>query len=514
MTPSRLELVRKLESYRDGRPVPRGETITIPVADSENLAALAFVRMGGEARPWAVGFQVESSDPLIFTVPDGRQTEPIGEMLVKLAGALCGFLGSPLFPGASAVLSPEDPGSLKQVWLPNAAHLGMLHLINLRYTFARADEGSSRTEALKALGRVCGYLFREAARADEVGVVDASQAMRSAFTFPVDDIRGQHLGLLTSYLVPDSTPEEIAEAVRIAEKLPVSPTLDPVLERDDLEPLVDQFNSANREGSPQESERVGAAIREVLVPEVTRRLDLTLGAANILRSDTRPVNAGIDQLVDKSISTREYEYLRLEAALAEGSAAWSPASAETDRMAKSAARRYIRMAGADENRAGALLLNDRELVEEAISAGDGIRGEVVGIEYRKPLEKSQRKTFWIIQVPLALPFRLKVDAQVLTIDEDPPGGYIESVETSDGNRLVSVCMNKKSAGVQPSSESFRGRQVTLMPESGSFAVSKLKNLARPNGPGAWASREAGIRPARGDRYTGDPLDEIASLRKT
>lgn len=513
MTPAGLDVVRKLEAYKEGRPQPRGSTINTPVATPENLAALAFVRMGGEARPWGIGFQLESSGPLILTVPDGRQTEPIGEMLTQLSGALCGFLGSPLFKGDGADFNPPDVETLRQVWLPNAAHLSMLHVINLRYTFARADEGSARTEALRALGRACGYLFREAGRVDEVGVIDASQALREAFTFPVDDIRGQHLGLLIAYLKQAEERESLEEAVEAVERQPVSPTLDPALERDDLSSLVDAYNSLARDEKVAKAEGVGGEIREILSEEIARRLNLTLEAARILRSDERPVNTGVDELVAQSISTKVWEYLDLEEAIAGGNPTYGPPSAETDRQAKGAARRFIRMAGADEIRTGALLLNDREMVEEAIAAGDGIRGTVVDIQRRVPEGKKRSSKFWIIEVPLSSPFRLKVDAQVRSVDEDPPGGYVESIEIDGQVRRISVCMNMRGTGVAADSEFFRDRTVTMVPKPGSFAVSKLRNLGRDPGPGAWASRDGAIRPASERSYKGDPLDEIAALRK-
>ena len=434
-------------------------------------------------------------------------------MLVELAGAICGFLGSPLFGGSGQVFSIGGPEVLRQVWLPNGAHLSMLHTINLRYTFARADEGSTRTEALRALGRACGYMFREAGRADEVSVIDASQGLREAFTFPVDDIRGQHLGLLTTYLRGSSDPSSLKKEVKIAERQPISPTLDPALERDELAPLVDDYNSAHREGDVASSKKLGAAIGEVLADEIARRLSLTLEAARILRNDARPVNPGVGDLVRGSLDTKRREYLNLEQAIAGGENAWGAPSAETDRQAKSAARRFIRMAGGEEARTRALLMNDREMIDDAIAAGDGIRGTVVNIERRIPQGKKRAATFWVVEIPLSAPFRLKVDAELRTIDEVPPGGYIEAIKFQGQARLVSVCMNKRSSGTPPDHESFRGKTVTLLPLPGMFVESKLRNLGREPGPGAWATGNGGVRPTPDTSYDGDPLEEIESLRK-
>src|SRR6185436_3572277 len=49
-------LARRLVSFRDGRALPCGETRHLPIAQPRNLLMLAFLRMGGESSPWAVGY--------------------------------------------------------------------------------------------------------------------------------------------------------------------------------------------------------------------------------------------------------------------------------------------------------------------------------------------------------------------------------------------------------------------------------------------------------------------------
>jgi hypothetical protein len=509
VTATPREIVRRLRAFGHGRPLPRGETITIPVAEEGSLASLVFVRMGGEARPWAVGFQRADARPFIRTVPDGRQADPIGEMLAELAEVVCGFLGSPLFRGEDDEFSGAE---MSQVWLPNAAHLSMLHLLNLRYTFARADEGSARTQSLKALGRACGYMFREASRADEVGVVDAGRALRDAYTFPVDEVRGQHLGLLVAYLEEGHSPEELAVKAEAAEGLSVSTTLDPELERSELQPLVERFNSAVKGGKSHAIEESRARIDGILRAEVGRRLELTLQAAGIIRRDPRESNPGTEVFVAESVNARTWQYLNFESAIAQGDDDWPPPSAETDRGRSSAARRFIRMVAANDSRASTLLPHDEELIEEAIAAGDGIRGRVVKVERRVPEGKSRRAPFWEIETSLTLPLRLKVGSDMGTLNLDPGGGYIESIEQRDGVRIVTVCMNKRSSGAPAYSSYFMDREVVLLPTQSDFAGKKIGLLKREPGPGSWLARGDGARPAKSPPYEGDPLDEIAALR--
>ena len=49
-----LETIRKLHAWRDGMPTPRGEVLNVHITEPEDLLILAFLRMGGESRPWGV----------------------------------------------------------------------------------------------------------------------------------------------------------------------------------------------------------------------------------------------------------------------------------------------------------------------------------------------------------------------------------------------------------------------------------------------------------------------------
>ena len=51
-----LETIRRLRAWSDGKPTPRGEKINVKVADDDDLLIVAFLRMGGESRPWGVAF--------------------------------------------------------------------------------------------------------------------------------------------------------------------------------------------------------------------------------------------------------------------------------------------------------------------------------------------------------------------------------------------------------------------------------------------------------------------------
>lgn len=508
------EVVQRLSAFAAGKPLPRGETITLSVAGADRRMALAFVRMGGEARPWAVGWQRGGRKPKVLTVPDGRNTDRIGAMLSSFAAELGHFLGSAVFGAGAKDLDEILSQPLLQLWVPNGAHLEMLHLINLRYTFARGDEEPERTLALRGLGRAAGYLYREASRPGEVSIVNASRALLDSFVFPVDDLRAQHLGLLLAMLKTPGKRTDREAAAEQAESESVSITLDPLLERDVLGPLVEEHSKALRDGETRKAKTAERSIAKVLEKELQRRLELTVSAAELLAVDARPTNPGVDDLIDDSLRTRWWEYLRLESALARGEG-WQPPSAETDRQASAAARRYIRLAGAAEQQEAVLRLHDADRIEQAVATGDAVRGMVRRIERLVPPGGKQRRPHWEIETPLAQPFRLKPgDGLVTTFENGPGGGWLTGVSHSSGKRIALVCMNKRSTGIRADDPSFLGQEITLLPSSGGFLSGKMRRARGEGGPGSWITRRDGPRPSAAALGKGDLLAELEALRRS
>ena len=117
-------------------------------------------------------------------------------MLMDLTPSLAAHLQSAQW-SESGVAFEEDQSKvpLRQIWVPNGSHVQMLHMLNLRYTFAQAGD-PERAAALRSLGRLSGYLFREAVRLGQATIIDSTAALQEAFTFPADDLRQQHVGFL------------------------------------------------------------------------------------------------------------------------------------------------------------------------------------------------------------------------------------------------------------------------------------------------------------------------------
>ena len=131
------------------------------------------------------------------------------------------------------VAADAEPGELRQVWLPNGQHVAMLH--QLSYTYSQTKFGGENQDILRALGRLAGWMFRDTSRVGNQHVVSASQALGDSYVFPAQDARTAHLGYQLAWLTTPGDRDARIAAATAAEGLTVSPTMDPSLERDELE---------------------------------------------------------------------------------------------------------------------------------------------------------------------------------------------------------------------------------------------------------------------------------------
>ena len=92
-----LETVRRLRAWNEGKPLPRGEVINVHVADDDDALIVAFLRMGGESRPWGVAYGTAASGPKFLTVPEGRNRQLVGDMMAEFAGVLLTHFRHPSF---------------------------------------------------------------------------------------------------------------------------------------------------------------------------------------------------------------------------------------------------------------------------------------------------------------------------------------------------------------------------------------------------------------------------------
>lgn len=487
-----FEALRRLEAWKEGRPLPRGETLHFPLAADEDVLVVAFVRMGGESAPWGIAWGTPGEEPKIRSVPEPRNRDLVAEMCAGFAPELLAHLFHPA-SGGIRVLDPDQPRPLRQVWLPNASHADMLHHLAYAYTFARKGV-PERVPLLNALGRAAGWLFREYNRPGQVTVMAGTEALRESFTFPCEDVRQGHLGYLLAWLGTRGGRDKKLAAAGKAEERSVSTSLTPALERDELADRLDAYGEALRENRTATVRRLAKEIADLLEPELRHRFDLTVEALARLRGDGRRTNRGVDSLVRDAWRAQWWDYLRTEEALAHepGEKVFVP-SPETDRHPGHAAGNYFVQQAHEEKRLASLLEDDVELQAEAIAAGEAAYGTIRTV--RDLGTGRTTRPFWEIEVDGEAPTKLRKNRDVLVARTGGSGGQIREVLIQDGKtvflfeitrRLTIPIVNAAGRPVPPADRKLEGTPVVLLPATAEgLQLMKRKKLREKDAPGAW-----------------------------
>ena len=380
------QALRRLRAWKEGRPLPRGETLHFPIAEDEDLLVVVFLRMGGESSPWGIAWGTPAGDPTILSVPEPRNRDRVAQMATEFAPVLLAHLFHPEHSDIQ-IYSVDQQRPLRQVWLPNASHVDMLHHLAYTYTFARKGE-PGRIPLLNALGRAAGWLFREYNRPGQMTLLAASEALKESFTFPSEDVRQGHLGYLLAWLETDGGRDARLAAAANAEEQSISTTLNPAIERDDLEGLVERHGEAEREGKPTEMKGAANDIAGILGRELTRRFELTARAINWLRHDPRRVNAGANPLLQDGRAPFWFGYMKTERSLVDDPSAppFVP-SPETDRRPATAAGNYFAQQGYEDRQEMLILEDDVEMQAEAFAAGEAIHGRISRVRDEGPDER-------------------------------------------------------------------------------------------------------------------------------
>lgn len=363
-----LETVRRIRAWHDGSPTPRGDVVNVHVADDRDLMIVAFVRMGGESRPWGVALGTLSDGPRIVTVPEGRNRDLVADMMIEVAPILLRHFRHPQW-------SAEGPGgfqtqSLRQIWLPGSTHREMLQFLAAAYARTRWERSDVVT--LHALGNLCNALFIEAQRPGQQIVMSAPDALRSSYVFPTAPIRQAHIGHLLGWSTTTGGRDERLAAARLAERESVSTTLDPDHERRELEPLVASWGA-------DRSDRAARAIHQALSPTLERRWRLTAQAVAELRRDARSTNPGLTKLVAASAQSFYRGWGERVLNESAGLAPFWP-NVFTDSNARSASGAYHARVADHEDSRSQLVWGDREMQREELAAGRGVIASVVSAD--------------------------------------------------------------------------------------------------------------------------------------
>ena len=490
-------VIRRLHAWHEGRPLARYSTIHIPVAKSADALVVAFVRMAGESAPWGVAVGRRGAKPDILTVPEARNRDLVADMMAKLAPTLLAHFRHPAC--SDVVTGPDDPRPVRQLWLPNESHVDMLHALAYAYTFTKwGDPG--RAQVLNALGRLCGWLFREAQRPGQVAVISAASALRYAYTFPADDLRQAHLGFLLAWLETRANRDERLAAAMQAEQHSMSITLDPAIERNELESRVERWNDANKSGSAAVAAEA-ARIEQVLSRELLHRYTLTQRAIEIISNDSRPVNVGVQQLEKEARREYWYQYVHAEQHRDEndGEPVFTP-SPETDRDAAAAASRYYVHEASEAHCLTVLVQHDDDMQKEIIAAGKGLRGEIISVRD----EGRARKAIpvWVIRSP-DRPLSVRPDSKLCIAGLPGRELRIRSIVREESGMLsIELEVVKLVSGPRGRTDikhaadpRFVGEIVTLLPSNRAEILRRQsQKVWERSTPGAWLTH---ARPAGG-----------------
>jgi hypothetical protein len=373
-----LRTIRRLRAWHEGRPIPRGEKVNVHVGDDDEILCLSFVRMGGESLPWAVAVGHPHEEPRVFGVPDPRDRDMVADMMVEVGRIVLEHFGHPTF--ASDVDEAMSVYEFRQIWVPGISHLELLHSVAFAYartTWQRAD-----VEVLRALGNLANCLFVDAQRPGQQTVVVASSALTTAFDFPSSPVRQAHLGHLLAWMGREKTRDSRLRAATEAEKSSVATTLDPEFERTAVQPLVEGWNAPPREQRAAKGKRVAREIADVLGEQLRHRHSLTVKTIEKLRKDPRGANAGLSDLV--RIGVDKFSRLWWDQVLRELSddpevrAYWP--GLRGDNGARQAAFSYQQRVAASRQVMHSLVHGDRDLQEEELMRGHGVRAKVVAVE--------------------------------------------------------------------------------------------------------------------------------------
>jgi hypothetical protein len=517
------EAIRRLQAWHAGRPLPAYKTRHFAIAKDEDLLIVAFVRMGGESAPWGVAWGHPGNKPELLAVPEARNREAVAEMVAKFAPALLEHFWSPLTYDWDGTTQRDKDLPLRQVWMPNASHIDMLHFLAYSYTFTKFGDVKRYTK-LNALGRLTGWLFREHDRPGQMTVIAATEALRTAYVFPAEDVRQAHLGYLLAWLETAGKREKRLAAAQEAEEHSISTSLDPAVERDVLEPLVTTWNDQRL--ASRIRERAKADIEATIAKELRQRFALVEHAILHLRKNGPRENRGVAKLADASLEEHWFQYLRMELRHNDSNdgIAFTP-SPETDRNPAAAASRYFVQQASEDFCTAALIHDDEGLQREAVMSGDAIQGTCIAV--RDESQGRAIKAVWTIQAEEVAPLRIRAGSTLCPIGVPKRGLRVLSVERVGGDTLkldlavVSALKEYRDENGRKhpvaNSKAFVGEELTLVPVS-MDQISRLKNKKIWNAgvPGAWIThaQPAGAKsrlPKEADGEDDNLFEKLAKL---
>ena len=505
------EIVRQLNSVKAGTPIHRYSTMHLRI--DENPMVVAFIRMAGESRPWAIAFgRLLDASPKVLSIADGRNRLAVAEMCEEFAEDLLEYFRVAGYTWDPITKENLMVGDLPQIWVPSARHVEMFH--HLQYAFWRVRKGDDRTKPITVFARLCGWLFRESTKVGQQAVVDTAKLFRDSYVFPADTASLGHLGTCIAWFKPSNNIVETRLSVRQASILRDSPTLDPDIDSKILNPLVQKRADLIDEGKT--TEKVDTEIAAVLHPEVTRRWELVREGYKILCNDTRDVNVGVQDLVLSTMQSFYSGFQRIEENLQDPDL--GPAYTqhpETDFHGSAAASNYFEMTAADTAFIAKLVHTDEELQAEALAAGNAFIAEIIKVENLGTGRSV--KPMWTLRIEIGENLRIREGERYAPLMGPLHGIQIRNVTVVDSNNLevLAEWTDRKTVPLEYPLENraidpeWEGHRVMFVPkDSSEFDKSKSRAVwAASNGPGAWLTH--GVAPVPVDANVVDDITQLS-----
>lgn len=514
-----VDVLRRIEAWSLGAPVPVGETLPWPRVEAEDRLIVAFVRMSGEARPWGVAAGRPGAEPMLITVAEPRDATEQARLAIELGKILLPHVPYPDHATEAERTEGAQRAVRRQLWMPGPTHVEMLHLLDFRFSRANVREDAGARE-LGKLGRACGWLFRESTRPGQVRVFDATARLRAAFAIPAEDLRQQHLGFLLGWLETSGLREARVEAARVAEAASIGVTLHPAFEEEHLVDLVARWNAAREDAAAQAA--IAARIHEALAPELLRRFRLTERAIAALEGGGRRENPELGDVLKLAADELVWQYWNTEQKVGEpvidpDAPRFLGDHPETDFLPTQAAARFFAHAHAAEVTTASLLHGDRHLVEEAIDAGDAVEGTIVKVVN----EGTKRAVVpvWTVVSTADRSLRLREESGVCVVGLRGRTGKIRAITTEAGQRTIEIEIDgwkrarPEDGALAADAKELEGTKVVLA-NAGVVGISKSKSRAvwNASGPGAWLTHAAPPpEPAEAAPITGDLVDLVETL---
>lgn len=505
------ELVRQLNSVKACGPIHRYSTLHFRI--DENPMMIAFVRMAGESRPWALSYgRFLDDEPKCLSVPDGRNRNAVAEMCELLAEDLLEYFRVAGYTWDPITKENLGQGEIPQIWVPSARHVEMFH--HLEYAFWRVRKGDDRTHPLTVFARLCGWLFRESSRLGQQAVIDTAGAFRNSYVFPTDSTSLAHLGTCIEWFQNHASIAENRQAVRDAALLRDSPTLDPEIDYKILNPLIERRGKLLTDA--KSTDAVDKKIAEVLHPEVKRRWELIREGYRILSNDTRALNAGVNNLTVATMQSFYNQFQRIEENIQDPDLGptYTP-HPETDFHGSAAAANYFVMTAADTAYIATLVHHDEELQAEALASGKSFIADVINVVN---LGSGRTTTpVWTFRVEIAETLRIREGERYSPLGASGHGILIRTVEIVDSSTLevVAEWTDRKTMELQmpivakPVDTNWIGNRLMFVPKDGSnFDKSKSRAVwSAANGPGAWLTH--GTPPPRIEPSVIDDITQLS-----